>query len=602
MVLNDFLNFPKNFPPKNEYWVFIFKVVKVFSKMEMDAGQKIQLEVARTLAAANGYRLTSNIYFSATVKMYWQCLFCERDPLHLSLKEMRAKIRCNPCACINNKDKTKKRKVDFVYCQELAAKYNCKLVTPKTSFRKGMSKIKLEWECDTHGILKDKRSPDSIHATNFICHLCNGTECKSTKEIKFDQILEKAAKLNVKILMPEGFQFLGLNHTRINVECLECNVVTENITTHALWHNDVSCKPCKKRKCILAKMRTIEDVHEYCASRIPVDWSTPGKDIPKEKRPLKCNSMLYHNGLLEFECLAIDCVHTWDARFSQIKNRESGCRVCSGSQKLTIEDAQKAAAKRNGICLSTEYIDSITKLKFKCENPNHEPFNQTLVAIRHNNNWCPLCGNEKKGQTTKLQIDEYHKLAEKRGFTFESEEVPQNTHSNGLWKCNKNKPYKKQHVWPATYSNICYGETGCPTCVSKSNQSKIEKATKKWLKAKGFGFDKQKKFIDLIDTRQLSYDFFICDVLIEGYGLISVLIECDGRQHYFPVEYWGGQEKFQKQTYHDDLKTQYCVDNNIHLLRVNYKDNVEEKLTELFARLFACIQKDEYLIMAIGDS
>jgi hypothetical protein len=56
----------------------------------------------------------------------------------------------------------------------------------------------------------------------------------------------------------------------------------------------------------------------------------------------------------------------------------------------------------------------------------------------------------------------------------------------------------------------------------------------------------------------------------------NVLIEYDGRQHYEAIEYFGGEEELNWIKYKDAIKTKYCLDNNIPLLRLPYWLSDEE--------------------------
>lgn len=58
---------------------------------------------------------------------------------------------------------------------------------------------------------------------------------------------------------------------------------------------------------------------------------------------------------------------------------------------------------------------------------------------------------------------------------------------------------------------------------------------------------------------------------------IMGLIEFDGSQHFKPVEYFGGKEYFKLAKFRDQIKTKYCEDNNIPLLRIKYTqfDDIE---------------------------
>lgn len=67
--------------------------------------------------------------------------------------------------------------------------------------------------------------------------------------------------------------------------------------------------------------------------------------------------------------------------------------------------------------------------------------------------------------------------------------------------------------------------------------------------------------------RLLQYDFCI----FNADGSIKALIECQGEQHYKPVEKFGGNKQFQDQIENDALKRQYAEDNGIKLIEISYK-------------------------------
>lgn len=53
----------------------------------------------------------------------------------------------------------------------------------------------------------------------------------------------------------------------------------------------------------------------------------------------------------------------------------------------------------------------------------------------------------------------------------------------------------------------------------------------------------------------------------------------DGKQHFEPIKHWGGIKKFEEQKEVDSFKNQYCIDNNIKLIRIPYFDynDIDEK-------------------------
>ncbi len=56
---------------------------------------------------------------------------------------------------------------------------------------------------------------------------------------------------------------------------------------------------------------------------------------------------------------------------------------------MTLEEFQEIAKERGGICLSTEYDNSYTKLVFLCVR-GHE-FEAKPFNVKNNDSWCPTC-------------------------------------------------------------------------------------------------------------------------------------------------------------------------------------------------------------------
>ena len=64
---------------------------------------------------------------------------------------------------------------------------------------------------------------------------------------------------------------------------------------------------------------------------------------------------------------------------------------------------------------------------------------------------------------------------------------------------------------------------------------------------------------------------------------MNICIEFDGIQHYESIPYFGGTNKLIYQRKLDNIKNNWCLKNNITLLRIKYKDfsNIENILTSL---------------------
>ena len=70
----------------------------------------------------------------------------------------------------------------------------------------------------------------------------------------------------------------------------------------------------------------------------------------------------------------------------------------------------------------------------------------------------------------------------------------------------------------------------------------------------------------------MRFDFYLPDY--------NTVIEYDGIQHYISQEWMGGEKKFEKQKYHDGLKNTYCNKHRIKLVRISYRYNTFDKVTE----------------------
>lgn len=65
------------------------------------------------------------------------------------------------------------------------------------------------------------------------------------------------------------------------------------------------------------------------------------------------------------------------------------------------------------------------------------------------------------------------------------------------------------------------------------------------------------------------------DIVFDFYlPLLRVCIEFDGRQHFEPIEKFGGVEMYDKIKLNDKVKNDYCEENYIELIRVKY-DNMD---------------------------
>lgn len=118
----------------------------------------------------------------------------------------------------------------------------------------------------------------------------------------------------------------------------------------------------------------------------------------------------------------------------------------------------------------------------------------------------------------------------------------------------------------------------CSLC--KSSISKGEIFITNFLKSNDIKFIYQYSFDNCKNKHKLPFDFAILNDRED----VVMLIEYDGRQHFEAIEFWGGEEEFERIKLCDKIKDNYCIDNNIKLIRIPYWDyeNLGKILDDLF--------------------
>lgn len=109
------------------------------------------------------------------------------------------------------------------------------------------------------------------------------------------------------------------------------------------------------------------------------------------------------------------------------------------------------------------------------------------------------------------------------------------------------------YEWEATINHRTNENTGCPAC----NESKGEKLIREWLESKELFFIREYSFPELIGIGggALRFDYAVFD----EHNKLICLIEYDGDGH-------------ENIKIHDQLKNEYCLKNNLFLIRISYKD------------------------------
>jgi hypothetical protein len=228
---------------------------------------------------------------------------------------------------------------------------------------------------------------------------------------------------------------------------------------------------------------------------------------------------------------------------------------------------------------------SHTKGWFRCIECDHN-FSATLENICGNGRWCPYCAHKK--------------LCDDEDCVFCYENSFASHERSDYWDYINNEKEPRQVFrssnqlfyflcdihgsFPMRIGNIYYRGDWCPKC----QRSHGEEILINTLAEKDIMCDEQKSFEGLIYRRKLRYDVYFV------YNNQQYIIEYDGDQHFTMCHFYNTEKTFEELQEKDLMKTKYCVDNNIRLLRISYLHYTNiELLVDIFLNSdFKCIFSD----------
>lgn len=223
------------------------------------------------------------------------------------------------------------------------------------------------------------------------------------------------------------------------------------------------------------------------------------------------------------------CKHCYDLK--------RGC-----NQKFTFDFVKNELEKIGYTLLENEYKNNRTKMNMICSNNHH--ILMTFDSIR-NGRRCRKCSGSQKHTYDEVKND-----VEKQGYKLISTSYIDNKHKLDV-QCPKG------HVYKVKYNHWVTGSR-CPKC----RESKGENTINEVLKNFNINFIREYRFDDCRDIHTLPFDFYLPEY--------NTCIEFDGEQHFSSCDFYGGNQAYEIRKSHDNIKTQYCLDNKINLIRIPY--------------------------------
>lgn len=134
---------------------------------------------------------------------------------------------------------------------------------------------------------------------------------------------------------------------------------------------------------------------------------------------------------------------------------------------------------------------------------------------------------------------------------------------------------------------------GCPRCRESKGKRKVAQI----LDDMKMEYTQQQTFENCIYKAPLKFDFYI--------PLLRLCIEYNGKQHYKSVPHFGGDEALEQQIIKDNIKKDYCRNNDMSLFIISYRvpfDKIEKFIKmvidnvsdDCFTELDELFKKDDF--------
>jgi hypothetical protein len=363
-------------------------------------------------------------------------------------------------------------------------------------------------------------------------HHYNGVGCSSCsnyKKLTTDKFIQKS-----KLVHSDKYDYSLVDYvnrkTKVKIICQEHGIFEQIAADHINGHGCRKCLSYSKQEFILL-----------------------GNNIHNNKYDYSLIEIINNQTKIEIVCLKHGIFK--QTPYNHLGGR--GCPKCVGRNKTTIDlinELIEIHGDKYDYSL-VDYVDSYSKIKIICQ--EHGQFEQT--SRNHlTGSGCPKCiGRNKTSDEFVLEAKSIH------GDKYD--------YSNCEYIDTKNKIKiicTKHGVFEQKPTYHLDG-TGCPIC----KESKGEREIRNFLTENNIEFIPQYKFGDCKNIKLLPFDFYLPDY--------NTCIEFNGRQHYEPLEHFGGIINFKKQQINDKIKNDYCKSNNISLITIRYDEKVKDKLIGL---------------------
>lgn len=151
--------------------------------------------------------------------------------------------------------------------------------------------------------------------------------------------------------------------------------------------------------------------------------------------------------------------HRWGSNLARLENGH-GCQACAGLSKKSISEVKKWAGRRGWKCLSANYKNSRTPMRWQCTQGHVWNAKWSNVSKPSRPTGCPVCAGKERHTTKDARI-----FAKSRGWKCLSSSYKDRS-TKLIWQCSS------RHLWTSSWGNA-HQSKGCPYCVGHWSPDKM---------------------------------------------------------------------------------------------------------------------------------
>lgn len=241
-----------------------------------------------------------------------------------------------------------------------------------------------------------------------------------------------------------------------------------------------------------------------------------------------------------------------------------GCPKCNGGVSISKEEFIKRASKLHNNKYNyskSNYINTKTKIEIIC--PKHGSFWQEPENHMQGSD-CPECGKETVVKKLSSNTEEFirkAKLVHGNKYNYSKVNYINNENKVEIICLTHGSFWQK----PTNHLSGC----GCAKCYLKS-QTKLYEKLKESFPNEKILFEVNSEVVFWLKNQRF-------DIYFPKY---NIAVEYNGKQHYVPINLFGGKLGFEDNLWRDELKRKKCKENNCTLFEVKY-DYTEEDYQKL---------------------